>query len=94
MIRLNKGSLASHEDPKFPTNLGGLPKHLLIGLELNLKPHTKSYVGRYEPNKVSLQINLERNPTNSLYIFILSENFENLTVKLHVLITSLMLTKF
>ena len=37
---------------------------------------------------------MERNPTNSSYIFILSVNFENLTVRLHVLITSLMLTKF
>ena len=36
-----------------PTNLGGLPEHLLIGLdnlELNLRPHTKRYVGRYEPH--------------------------------------------
>ena len=31
-------------------------------------------------NKVSLQTSLERNPTNSSYIFILSVNFENLTV--------------
>ena len=45
-------------------------------------------------NKVFLQISLEKNPTNSSYIFILSVNFENLTIKLHVLITSLMLTKF
>ena len=45
-------------------------------------------------NKVSLQTSLERNPTNSLYIFILSVNFENLTIRLHVLITSLILTKF
>ena len=45
-------------------------------------------------NKISLQPSLERNPTNSSYIFILSVNFENLTVRLHVLITSLMLTKF
>ena len=45
-------------------------------------------------NKVSLQTSLERNPTNSLYIFILSVNFENLTVRLHILIISLMLTKF
>ena len=37
---------------------------------------------------------LERNLTNSSYIFILSVNFENLTVILHVLITFLMLTKF
>ena len=45
-------------------------------------------------NKVSIQTSLERNPTNSSYIFILSVNFENLTVRLHVLITSKMLTKF
>ena len=48
----------------------------------------------YIKNKVSLQTSLERNPTNSSYIFILSVNFENLTVKLHILITSKMLTKF
>ena len=45
-------------------------------------------------NKVSFHTSLERNPTNSLYIFILSVNFENLTIRLHVLITSLILTKF
>ena len=45
-------------------------------------------------NKVSLKISLEKNPTNSSYIFILSVNFKNLTTKLHVFITSLMLTKF
>ena len=45
-------------------------------------------------NKVSLKISLEKNPTNSSYIFILSVNFKNLTAKLHVFITSLMLTKF
>ena len=45
-------------------------------------------------NKVSLQTSLKRNSTNLSYIFILSVNFENLTVRLHVLITSLMLTKF
>ena len=45
-------------------------------------------------NKVSLQICLERNLINPSYIFILSVNFENLTVRLHVLITSLMLTKY
>ena len=45
-------------------------------------------------NKVFLQTSLERNPTNSSYIFILSVNFENLTVILHILIKSLMLTKF
>ena len=45
-------------------------------------------------NKVSLQINLEKNPTNSSYIFILSVNFENLIIRLHILIISLILTKF
>ena len=44
-------------------------------------------------NKVSLQTSLERNTTNSSYIFILNVNFENLTTKLHVPIKSLMLTK-
>ena len=44
-------------------------------------------------NKVSLQTSLDRNPTNLSYIFILSVNFENLTIRLHVLIMSLMLTK-
>ena len=45
-------------------------------------------------NAVSLQTNLEKNSTNSLYIFILSVNFENLTVRLHVLIISFILAKF
>ena len=45
-------------------------------------------------NKVSLQTSLERNPTNSSYFFVLNVNFENLTVRLYVLITSLILTKF
>ena len=45
-------------------------------------------------NKISLQTSLERNPTNSSYIFVLNVNFENLTVRLYVFITSLMLTKF
>ena len=52
------------------------------------------YIYIYNLNKVSLQTNLKRNPTNSPYIFILSVNFENLIVRLHVLITSLILTKF
>ena len=45
-------------------------------------------------NKISLQPSLERNPTNSSYIFVLNVNFENLTVRFYVFITSLMLTKF
>ena len=39
-------------------------------------------------NKVFLQTNLERNSLNSSYISILSVNFENLTVRLHVLLES------
>ena len=58
-----------------------------IHLSKLLSIKTKEY-------KVSLQTSLERNPTNSPYIFILSVNFKNLTVRLHVLITSKMLTKF
>ena len=45
-------------------------------------------------NKISLQTSLERNPTNSSYIFVLNVNFENLTIRLYVFIISLMLTKF
>ena len=45
-------------------------------------------------NKVSLQTNLEINPSKSSYIFILSVNFENLTIGLHVLIISFILAKF
>ena len=45
-------------------------------------------------NKVSLQTSLEINPSNLSYIFILSVNFENLTIGLQVLIISFALTKF
>ena len=48
----------------------------------------------YYKNKVCLETNLEKNFTGSSYIFILNVNFENLTIRLHGLITSLMLTKF
>ena len=34
---------------------------------------------------LSLQISLERNPSNLLYIFLLDVNFENTIVELHVL---------
>jgi len=36
-------------------------------------------------DKASLQINFERNSLNCTYIFLLNVNFENPTVKLHVL---------
>ena len=45
-------------------------------------------------NKVSLQTSLEINLSNLSYIFILSVNFENLTIGLQVLIISFVLTKF
>ena len=45
-------------------------------------------------NKVSLQTSLERYLSNLSYIFILSLNFENLTVGLQVLIISFVPTKF
>ena len=48
----------------------------------------------YYKNKVCLETNLEKNFTGSSYIFILNVNFENLTIRLHGLITSFMLTKF
>ena len=40
----------------------------------------------YNLNKVFLQTSLEKNSINSSYISILSMNFENLIVRLHVLI--------
>ena len=43
---------------------------------------------------VSLQTNLEKNHSNSSYIFLLVVIFENLTVELYVLIISFMLVKF
>ena len=45
-------------------------------------------------NKVSLQTSLKRNSTNFSYISILSVNFENLTVKLHVVTIFFMHVKF
>ena len=45
-------------------------------------------------NKVSFQTSLEGNFTNSSCIFLFSENFENLTVELHVLILFFMPAKF
>ena len=43
---------------------------------------------------VYLKTSLETNPSNSFSIFLLGMNFKNLTVELHVLIISSMLTKF
>ena len=54
-------------------------------------PHT---FGPTCKNKVFLQTSLERNPTNSSYIFILSVNFENLTVRVLVFIIFFMHVKF
>ena len=44
--------------------------------------------------KVFFQIILERNPSNSFYIFLLDVDFENLTVELHILIIFFILAKF
>ena len=43
---------------------------------------------------VSFQTNLEKNPSNSSYIFLLDVNFENLIIELHVFIISFMFAKF
>ena len=51
-------------------------------------------LGAIEKNKVSLQISLKRNSTNYSYISILSVNFENLIVRLHVLIIFFLHVKF
>ena len=45
-------------------------------------------------DNVSFQTNLEKNPSNSSYIFLLDVNFENLTFKLHVFIIFFMFVKF
>ena len=45
-------------------------------------------------NKISFQTSLKKNPSNFSYIFILSGNFENLTVGLNILIISFMFVKF
>ena len=44
--------------------------------------------------KVFFQTILERNPSNSFYIFLLDVDFENLTVELHILIIFSILAKF
>ena len=47
-----------------------------------------------QSNKVYLQTSLERNFRNFSYVFILSVNFKNLTVRLHILIIFFMHVKF
>ena len=42
----------------------------------------------------SLQTNLERNHSNSYFIFFLVVNFENLTIRWHVFMVFFMLAKF
>ena len=42
----------------------------------------------------SLQTNLERNHSNSYFIFFLVVNFENLTIRLHVFMVFFILAKF
>ena len=36
-------------------------------------------------DKVTLRTSLKKNPSNFIYIFLLDINFENLTIRLHVL---------
>ena len=45
-------------------------------------------------NKISFKTSLERKLSNLSYIFILSVNFENLTIELHVFIISFILAKY
>jgi len=45
-------------------------------------------------NKIFLQISLKRNSTYFSYIFILSVNFENITIRLYVFIISFMFANF
>ena len=45
-------------------------------------------------NKISFKTSLERKPSNLSYIFILSVNFENLTIRLNVLIIFFMFVNF
>ena len=42
----------------------------------------------------SLQTNLEKNHSNSYFIFFLVVNFENLTIRLHVFMVFFILAKF
>ena len=42
----------------------------------------------------SLQTNLERNHSNSYFIFFLVVNFENLTIRLHVFMVFFIFAKF
>ena len=51
-------------------------------------------VRHLELNKISFQTSLKINSTNSSYISILRMNFENLTIRLHVLIIFFMHVKF
>ena len=61
-----------------------IPESAKLGRKILISSEVSNTAEKIIWNKVSL----ERNSTNSSYIFILSVNFENLIVRLHVLITS------
>ena len=61
-----------------------IPESGKLGRKILISSEVSNTAEKIIWNKVSL----ERNSTNSSYIFILSVNFENLIVRLHVLITS------
>ena len=65
-----------------------IPESGKLGRKILISSEVSNTVEKIIWNKLSLQTSLERNSTNSSYIFILSVNFENLIVRLHVLITS------
>ena len=65
-----------------------IPESGKLGRKILISSEVSNTAEKIIWNKVSLQTSLERNSTNSSYIFILSVNFENLIVRLHVLITS------
>ena len=65
-----------------------IPESGKLGRKILISSEVSNTAEKIIWNKLSLQTSLERNSTNSSYIFILSVNFENLIVRLHVLITS------
>ena len=65
-----------------------IPESGKLGRKILISSEVSNTAEKIIWNKLSLQTSLERNSTNSSYIFILSVNFKNLIVRLHVLITS------
>ena len=67
-----------------PTFFGTYIYFASFNLASRFVTHIKITPNSKIKNKVSLQINLEKNSSNFSYIYI-SVNFENLTVEFHVL---------